>query len=57
MKDPHRWSTVTCNDRFFIMLALLVAMVLLLPVAMGAGVLVGFLLDVLGYVFGLTQRP
>lgn len=57
MKDPHQWSTVTGNDRFFIMLGLLVAFVFLLPVTLVVGQMVGLLLDVLGYVLGLTPRP
>jgi hypothetical protein len=57
MKDPHQWSTVTRNDRFFIMLGLLVAFVFLLPVTLLAGQIVGLLLDLPGYVLGLTPRP
>jgi hypothetical protein len=34
MKDPHQWSTITCNDRFFILLGLLVLMVVLTPFAL-----------------------
>jgi hypothetical protein len=47
MKDPHQWSTVTCNDRFFILLAMLVSIVFLLPVAMALGLTVGLVLDIL----------
>jgi hypothetical protein len=46
MKDPHQWSTVTRNDRFFILLGLLVLMVVLTPFAL---VFWAPILDLLGF--------
>jgi len=47
MRDPHQWSTVTRNDRFFVLFAGLVLMVILMPFAVIFGDVIGTLLRML----------